>query len=472
MEFIDLDIDVPDIFRDILSRVKTIESSSGLTVIAGGAPCNHYLGRSFRDVDVFVDYDITEESLHRAFQCEVDVTIRQVYRPYNGWKSIPEHFKVHYKGYDIDIIPTYRDRIIDFDLRFRQFYFLGDRIFASKEALLDIEKRELVVVNPNSGYSAFTRVIRFQYEFDFTISDFSLQYLKWYLQFEKFNAKSFLDRVDEDPKLNSHVRQLIRNAINQENQEDAYLFKGTPFPFHPSLENRLKSLLMEGRSIGISYSSFLHYEPIAPMELSIRLEYKHLENSIKKLDGLVRSSRLEALFNVPNCNIPSIKKQDLATKWQEYFECDVSYQLNNLEFMRGSRAPYSGIFPVTITENTEEFCSVNDSLLGNSMILQVNDMTFYLRKCSNGKYTIAGIANDQVLQGSGFFLEAIGSALKEQHPLLFDFYNADLLGVYAYNHPCHFFEHFFYTPVNSSILIDRQKNYLAPIRQDKIKKTR
>ena len=469
VKLIDLELEIPSIFKEVYTIMKSLEPKNSFTVIAGGSLCNLYMGKPFRDIDIFIDYEVDERKLRAAFNEDIDVDIKEIYQRYSGWIEIPAHFKIVYKGYQIDIVPSYRDRVLDFDFRFRQFYYLGKKVIASQEAIQDINDKQLVIVNPKSCYSTLIRMFRFQEEFGFTTPKQSISFLTWTMSQMKCTREELMKRLDNsNSRASDGVKQAVKSFIDhRKGKDEKFLFKGSHFPFDISVKDRVLGMLQDENYMsmfGLTYKYLTSPNPIPKKTFfTLSITYEHLRPAIEKVHRIACSLRLKALFNPRWKQIPFVSGKKLEEQWINYLQTDFVNDHVDLTFASNLQSPRVGDFDVTIEDFEDNLIHHLDYFQENIKVLHVGEFKYFLRKCSNGKYTISSIMDKDIIDGSGFYLGAIGLALKEQYPDQFDFHNPDLKGVFGYSSQGRHDEHFFSERADKSYLTYRKLQTKVPI---------
>lgn len=515
MNLIKLDLEYPTIFKKIEAKFKHyyenrktyhdkkarsyLWNKSDYFTIAGGAPSDYYMGRDFRDIDIFITGQMDKKTLEAIFQVDVEVETFQQSTGYGNFIDKPYLYRMNLEGFDVEVIPSSPERILEFDIRLRQFYCYEGAIYANEKALSDIEQKKVVVTNPSTPISTLFRMFRFEENLNFEIDPRSLEFIKWGFNHKDKKVQSFYDYIAKrQAKLSDTVKKKLLHIIenNQEEREVTIYkevdepktqstetelsewfdedrrkiaknervpiihFNEVTFPFHPSIEPLLshemrKSTYHVQVEFTMNYALFESFQPIDET-FTIELEQQFIENKAKQVVKKINKDRVKAIvqgFDVPKA-FP--KKED----WEAYLDGTFLEKVNDsflesfdLTLHNYTRGLQLFLGEATCQIRSLEFepsnsmvFSLRDILSKNALILTVNDhLQYHLRKCSNGTYTISEIVRftDYDLKGSGFYLEAVGNALKVSHPERFDFNNPDLKAVVGFSPDTFYNEYFF-----------------------------
>jgi hypothetical protein len=451
MELVELKLDLPDIFYDIGSKMSNIKNKNAFWCIAGGALSNLYMNVPIRDIDVFITYDIKEDELSKLFGTDFKVLEKRA--GYRGWDSIPYLYKTRYKDYEIEFIICDKNRIFDFDIRFRQFYFYDNKVFVNKHALTDIKNKEIVVTSPYSPFSTYVRCKYFEETLGFTLSKKSFNFLVWSMNEMRKSVDSVVEYIENHEKISplakSEIIELFKSNTKDEYRENIY-FKDVIFPFEPSIDDTIDRHLCDTENIqpllSFYYDELDVFKPVDKV-FPLTLSWDDFRPQVEKLIKRLKSFRLDSVFDVNAPNIPIFNTHELEKRWVEYFQNDLNSCFENIEgFHLYFKAPLfeNGQVNVKIKTHLGIDFSLGDILNNNILDVYLNDnLYFYARKTDSGKYTLSGITKSSFWMGSGFYFYMIGHALKKQYPDIFEFDNPDVSVVYSYStlrSPEHFFQ--------------------------------
>jgi len=501
MELIEIDLKLPDVFYDVEQKLKQINLNTKFEfVIAGGSLCNLYLGKSVKDLDIFFnanDYTLESETniknaLSELFSFQgVEVEMERV-PGYREWLSIPALYRVKYRDYLLEFIPCSIERVYDFDLRFRQFYFHDSKVYASKGALDDIEYKQLTVVSPSSPLSTLSRIFRFEEQFGFKTDQTSMNFLLSYcnhleLDYDYFKNYVFSNKMMSD-NAKDKMLQLLQRAekiptrFSDGQTLNLLHFKNVEFPFDKQLETIVFNYLdeKEHTGFGLFYDELLNYNSSSYPAYKLHLDYKYFKNKFELFAEQVHEffHKYKLLCVTSGLSVPfkEIPKSEWSVRYKEYFSNEslkkvfefyqrhdggMHYYGENSYFDL-SILKYGSSFPdivnVKFIPTDDRYTSISDVLTGNSLMMVINDVFCYrIRKCTNGKYTIAGLKNNPSPDsGEYFLLQIFGEAMKEQYPEFFDFYNEELFGIYSYPFS-HSYDYFFEKAQFSSTFLSRRK---------------
>jgi len=258
MELITIDLPLPDIIGDVYQKSlvlnERLSSFSNETVrssIAGGCLSNTYMGRSFKDIDLFIEYpsylDYPPKSLFKqVFGSDIDVLDYEIDNSYVHFKH-PMLYSFSYNGYQIDLIFCEKlERIYDFDLRFRQFYLLDGEVQTTKEAMQDIKEKKLVLSSPCSPLATYIRCMHFKEELGFSIDSFSEQCLFHFINVKSYGANEVLAIIDHKKGLHPNSKQQLIDWVHEYSEPFDYnenelclKIPNTSFPFHKDLQSFL-----------------------------------------------------------------------------------------------------------------------------------------------------------------------------------------------------------------------------------------
>lgn len=485
MELVQLEMELPPIFHEIEEILqKATHKTESKWMIAGGSLCNLYIGEDIKDIDIFFEanpafLDTTQRTIEKVLESffvnEKDIVIEtEEISTYRDWMDIPVLYRIVYKGMTLEFILCDLNRVLDFDLRFRQFYLLNGIVHASKAALSDIEQKKLTIVNPRSPISTLSRLYRFQEQFGFDIEQKGFHFLLTYFNYLKVQPDGIAQYVKKNEDLSEFVKEQLvtlqeKTIIKSERFEDFnstehvdefLYFEDIPPVVDPSIQHQLFDYLYENKfdGFGVFYEDFLNYKPIDevfrfPMDMEVFRD--KLEPWIQEVNEMIHKYKLRCVTQGIPLTLTLATPENYATHAAAYFENEsLSKMVNHVihedyssyskhAFLLHSEALPS-VFEAKLEPTTEEDVVIGDVLKKNAMILVVNNhLRFRVRKCTNGKYTIAGLAYDSNDRGESILLKGIGILLKRHYPDVFDFGNPELEGICAYS-PHYNRDYYFY----------------------------
>ena len=454
MKFKPLSLPVPKQVIDVYNQISSLLSPGKKAAIAGGCLSDLYMGIPFRDVDIFLDDDsLSAERLSSVLSAEVrDLSIIDGEGEYATLKY--KIYKTTIDGIDYDFVfVQHIDRIYDFDMRFRQFYYLDGACFANKKALEDIQNKKMVLINLYSSYRVLTRIKLFSDRYGFSLEPKSKKYLEWYLNKREFKHDSVSNYIKEGRnKLTEAQRTELIEELSPYKQGENLHFKGAGFPFHPALElgllNWLKTDPAKSENpglVGRHYDRITDYAyPLADAEpFSFTLTKEDIDRSIlstigrchkiyqkyalkaslnPKLENTV--SILEPMFDD---NVPKSAKISLFQTSSSYF-ADFALKMNVQQTLsnRARSLPLAGTeYEVSFQydTNANRFCDV---LSQHTFVVTLKhrdlELNCLFRKCSNGLYTVSDLLMGSTLGGHGWVLvPALISHLMKKYPNTFTF---------------------------------------------------
>lgn len=170
MKFKPVDVMVPKPIQQLVQQIVEIEPNSCL---AGGCLSDLYMNKSFKDVDIFINYSAdVYVSILKQFQLSHASLYSDSSQEHYFKERLVTVKSFNYNGYPVQLIFTTLGKNIvqHFDFRFREFYYDGTNVFASPEALDDIANKQFVFGVTDNPLGSFRRLISFEKKYsDFTI---------------------------------------------------------------------------------------------------------------------------------------------------------------------------------------------------------------------------------------------------------------------------------------------------------------
>jgi hypothetical protein len=456
MNFITLEQKLPDVFYEIEKRLNKAGLNNQFT-IAGGSLCNTYMGLPFRDIDVFVDeeadFGVDVDEVADLFEVPIEtITRNERGFGYSGDFTVvrKELCRFEFLGYPVELIFSHPSRVYEFDIRFRQFYYKNGEFFATKEAIQDISNKELVVVTPSTPKSTLCRLFRFSDEFGFSIKQESLSLMHWAFSEKKVDWAGFEEVLAlHAHKISATAKNKLLGWVSKTMTHNKGVMEPIEpvFPFHPKLKRFFVSLLAHNKedSIAIYYDLITAYTPFESFSFDLLCDGNIVKEKLQSMRDLFKSVRLQQLFeNDKIVLIPDVLDEKCIHQFFEEYVA-VSDELEYHKHKEFKILHLENKIKVEITENPDPV-SLGDYLVHNEVNLTIGDTFVYpLRKCTNGKYTIARSTLNQG-DGSWFYLSLIGRSLKARIPDYFSFYETDLIGIYGVGHENAFHTDYYFYP--------------------------
>lgn len=443
-------------------------------VVGGGFPCDLYreqkcgqklTSKSFKDCDFFVEewymnIDFLNEILPDGVVAE-NVRFRDT--KYAAMMDTISVTTFTYKGIDFEIISVVSmDRVETFDFRFRNFFYKQNQTYASKGALNDIEKRELIVSSPHTPVSSLVRGIYLEKKYGFTLTDFSKEWLLWELKNCEVDLAAFDDSIRKraiDEVEVGWYKEKIREIIGVERVKKTTYYSGEeyytlppndkPFPFGEEMESLLNK--SEFRYTGEeTLNRMLEYKPsdFIGQEFVYEVEENDLLNMLVKNDKEISEELTKSLFlsMVQDKEPPydskflskfsersaeekfEVLKEGLSEESQHVYLW--FSEMNRLSF--GKDVDYKKMIreinrvvnTVRITLNTPQ---LNSALEGDVVTVDLrspydkNVVSYLFRKTLRGVYVLAHTFSDHDEDFHGTRILNLISFLKEKFPDVFDF---------------------------------------------------
>lgn len=177
MEFLKVEIEIPDVIKDLSAKIEKIEKQSALS---GGFLSDLYMGTPYADVDYFVNLsNISEEDFFKKLESlgVVFENLNTSGEYYESVKNIYSVYKGKYKGFIINIIfNAYGENTVKyFDTTMREFYYYKGVSYASKEAIDDIANKKLKVGLCHYPMVSYHRLLKFKERYNFEIDELFLK---------------------------------------------------------------------------------------------------------------------------------------------------------------------------------------------------------------------------------------------------------------------------------------------------------
>lgn len=477
MKLVEIELTLPDVVKEINEKMKEL-AKDRYYCIGGGAISNTYMGIPIRDVDVFFDFLADVEEIEKVFGVKTIDVLYQENRTYEDDLRIPFLVKLEYKGMKVELIKTPHMRSTEFDLRFRQFYYFNDKVYATEGALQDIEKKQIVVTNPSTPISTYFRVLRFNEQLGFTITKESLAYIMWSFNVKNVEVAKAIEYVEKrERKISKEIREHLLHFYKENNVDGVVRIEHAPFPYHPSIEVSVVSEVRKfNGTLAVHHEKLETFSGTIDETFTLDLPYKYYQGKMERYVKDIKKMRLKYVFDPAQQEhpFPLISPQNLEREFKEYLSETFSKRLRNVMEQHVLLPNWtiekvhmmSGIAPLKEKVQVRIFSMQNegekifwlpkygDVLYHNFLFMEVEieherktkdktgKMYYLLRKCDNGKYTISDLYNN-IPDGAGFYLEVIGKALKDQFPTKFDFENPSLQGIFAFDYHYEDFEYFF-----------------------------
>jgi len=459
MELVELTLEVPYVFNEVEQMMKKVDlGHHGDFIIAGGSLSNLYMGKPIKDIDIFVcnsnhDQPFNEKLLRQVFGQEAEIETELV-PGYREWFEIPCLYRISYKGYTLEFIPASVERVYDFDLRFRQFFMRNGKVFASKGALEDIEKKKITIVSPATPLSTLVRVLRFQEQFGFHLDPISESYLLWYINKMGVSEEYMENYIENANYTTEYVKKEYHDFIKRHefkvNEAGLMYAENVSFPFNQEIEGKVFEYLAnkEYGGLGIFYEEMFHYQPLNissfVLPISDKLYLKTVEPFIDFLNKQLENNKLRALAAGISTKFNEFPLSEKLARFRDYLgnaaikelipsvamepqEERFVYHLDQLEALPKEVSVFFAV-------NDDQNVAIGDVFTHDSIKMVVNNnLEFRLRKCTNGKYTLAGLHQINSDINAVFHLKLIFQSLYKRYPDLFEFENPNILGKFSYN---------------------------------------
>lgn len=339
MKFKEIELKLPEIIYDVEEKVRKSLGKGPIFTISGGCISDHYMGKKFRDIDVFTNMNFEEddiEKMKKEFGKGSEFEVNYDTADYN---KLEEAYliKIKYKGHEIEIIPTSLTRVTEFDTRFREFHYYNGKVYASEGALEDIKNKKIVVTNHKTPLSTFFRIHRFREKMGFEFDDETLQYVKWAFDKEHIRASYAFNYIESrkhkiSEELYHYLIQEIENNIysssknifgedknidgheeyrkdykqnidyrmflneNEDNRKLEYAeikFKDAKFPFNKDLEESFEYMSRVGREIiSVHYDQIEEYKKFEKKELEIQIPFEKYQKKLNFYYEILKKHRL------------------------------------------------------------------------------------------------------------------------------------------------------------------------------------
>jgi len=246
MELKKIELSLPTEILSLNERIKHIiykahGKSKDQFAIAGGCISNVYMNKPFHDIDVFVQFELGKENEYpalfkQAFGEDIEIESHEMPIGLYTFVECPLLFRFSYQGIPVEIIfCTDLDRIYDFDIRLRQFYFMNDEVLTTELALEDIAQKRLAIAAPCSPITTFIRMHHFKEELGFEIDEESNNLLLWFMSKTNFEYDRVIKTIEKRKKMNPKAKTFLQDFFKSHKQ-DVYGVIEIPeptFPFNP-----------------------------------------------------------------------------------------------------------------------------------------------------------------------------------------------------------------------------------------------
>jgi len=212
LKFESISITLPTEVEEIYNALYSISSN---TFIAGGFVCDQILGYPFKDVDIFVDANRSSQvfDFFRKRGCPLRSVVGEYEVFMTGERGV---YEFTYKGTKFQLIfQSIGLEILNyFDVRFRECYYQNGEAFISKDALRDMENKELNVGIVRDSDKTLYRLVRFEKKYGFSISDLCIDRMKSYLdvQSSPSYSKRFASMCIEENELSKRFIEIIDDS--------------------------------------------------------------------------------------------------------------------------------------------------------------------------------------------------------------------------------------------------------------------
>lgn len=295
MEFIQINLTIPDTIKSLFSEFQLIDSNS---CIAGGFLCDLYLKKDFKDVDIFCS--IEKQTALLQFLKDKGIKTEPIKGQYDfSIQNENEMYEFYFNNICFQIIFTKlgKDIVNFFDIRMREFYHSDNETFASKEALDDLKKKEIhtgVIFNPTK---TLERILRFEKKYSFYTPD---------LSFKRLND-SFETNRPFIPELNEFEKSLSDNEIKEKFKDFFWSNLNEDGHFNFEKTNPSAFYLLKSYNFLIKRSVFdeIYVKPVIPdKKFNINAKQSIILDKIIELENEIHSifnkNIVKMLFEYPN----------------------------------------------------------------------------------------------------------------------------------------------------------------------------
>lgn len=458
MELITLDLEIPEVIKEVDLRMKRLSKKT--SVICGGCLSDLYMGKMFKDIDVFLEDGIKEEEIEKVFGTKM-TCVREKAEDYSGIESDLKIYQFEFQGHAVEIIEVENiRRVFDFDFRFRQFYLIDGVVQASKGAMEDIQEKKMTIVNPFSAVSTMCRIVYFKRKYGFEVEPMSQKLLMNYINFSRYDGVKAKEFIRTNERLLAEEKALlleqfegatkqvgVTRAVSKFGNGEVEIFEETQkvvefedadFPLDPAIREELFRFICrapfdirhDAGILGACHDRLMHYRFQGLTEsFTLRLDEslvpKLYEEVWRDTRELYNKSRIKFLTEAGNPEILRLVEEELASsldpddptkgkllvkKFLKKVARTWGYNATSSKaeklYTRLDRMPVvEGGF--TCTWRPEGGTGrIADILKGNTCELVVErsggrlravKIEILFRKCTNGKYTISAVRN----QGDG-----------------------------------------------------------------------
>lgn len=216
LEFVKINLKIEDFVKEVYEKIQNIQKNS---IIAGGYLTDRYIGRKYKDVDIFIKDDRKKNE-----------EIKKLFEPYQinerklssyGYPFATEIIDYEIHGISFQFVFTKMGikAVKYFDFRFREFFYFKDSTYASKEALLDIKRKKIVFGVTKAPLVAFYRLFLFQERYGFHIDEHAFEKLKAILHLKKIPYNIIMDYFDEKIQ-DKMLKEKMKTYIKPSNTND------------------------------------------------------------------------------------------------------------------------------------------------------------------------------------------------------------------------------------------------------------
>lgn len=218
MQWMTVEIEIPGRVKKLFEKINKIEPNS---CIAGGFLCDLYMNEPYKDIDIFIKErggmktfekkeKIVELMEKEGFK-EKEVYVTQEYHE----EMVVSEYEENNMKVQLIYTPEGIQTIKRFDVRFREFFYFKGKVYATKEAIEDIKKKELVINFTRSPIRSMYRIFKFEKRYDFKINEGSL---------ERFFALYNGYRVSKE-----QIQKYIEKAIKEKEYKQKYYHLATKY---------------------------------------------------------------------------------------------------------------------------------------------------------------------------------------------------------------------------------------------------
>lgn len=307
--------------------------------------------------DVFVDEEVLKELLPEIEEFEVDFFGNGRYSEAFDTMGV---IRFSYKGIKFEVVAIKSmARVETFDYRFRNFFYMKNKTFATKEAINDIKEKKLVIQSAHTPTTSLVRGIYFEKKYGFELLEKSKQWLKWELAEYEIDVEKIYQAIDkraENGIENSWYREKVDVVLGEKRVKTSNLFseeyytiprENINFPFPEGVEELYKNYQL-GYIDEETYEQMNSYVPFQHLDKKLRFK----ENDYSKLHQMISEYNIELSEWLYSDSLRRIIYED------EQLDCDVMRTFadrdveTKIEILKNPKSKEAQEFYVWLQENS------------------------------------------------------------------------------------------------------------------------